>query len=309
MSAYRHNENSLRLDRLEGMRLLQVFGISVAFHLLLWGGYGLGKKYHWSEMFRLPAWLQAIAQPLPKNNPPQKQPQREAAAMFVDVTKLLESTEPPKNTPFYSDRNSIAANKDANKDVTAPKIDGSQTQIAKVEDTPRNKFDQLMPDPPAPKPETKPKVDPGDLTLAKPDRPRTLRDAMLRNQANQRPGQAMKQDAGVQQRGSTAFDVKATGFGAYDRAFIDAVSSRWYALLDSMSYEGYRQGHVKIEFSLNYNGRITDLKIIENTVTESLSLLCRKAIEDPAPFEPWSREMRQAVAEDQRRITFTFYYN
>jgi hypothetical protein len=309
MNGHRHNDQSLRLDRLEGMRLLQVFGISLALHLLLWGGYGLGKKYHWWERLHMPAWLQAITRPAPKKNPPQNPTQRTPAAMFVDVTKLLESTETPKNTPFYSDKNSVAANKDANKITDAPKIDGTQTQMAKVEDTPRKKFDQLMPDPPAPKPQTKPKVDPGDLTLARPDRPRTLRDAMLRNQANQRPGQAMKQDAGVTQRGSTAYDVKATGFGAYDRAFIDAVSSRWYALLDSMSYEGYRQGHVRVEFSLNYNGRITDLKIVENTVTESLSLLCRKAIEDPAPFETWPREMRQAVGEDQRRITFTFYYN
>ena len=119
----------------------------------------------------------------------------------------------------------------------------------------------------------------------------------------------MKQDAGVTQRGSPALDAKATGFGAYDRAFIDAVKSRWYDLLDSMSYEGYRQGHVKIEFSLNYNGRISDLRVLENTVTESLGLLCRKAVEDPAPFEAWPREMRLAVGEDQRRITFTFYYN
>ena len=309
MKAHGHNETSLRLDHLEAIRLLRVFGLSVGLHLFLWGGYGLGIKYHWWERLRLPSWLQTISRPAPKNDPAPNQTRRAPAAIFVDVTKLLESTEPPKDTIFYSDRNSVAANKEANKDVNAPKIDGSQTQVAKVEDVPRKKFDQLMPDPPAPKPQTQPKVDPGDLTLAKPDRPRTLRDAMLRNQANQSPGQAMKQDAGVTQRGSPALDAKATGFGAYDRAFIDAVKFRWYDLLDSMSYEGYRQGHVKIEFSLNYNGRISDLRVLENTVTESLGLLCRKAVEDPAPFEAWSREMRLAVGEDQRRITFTFFYN
>jgi hypothetical protein len=37
--------------------------------------------------------------------------------------------------------------------------------------------------------------------------------------------------------------------------------------------------------------------------------MCQKAIRDPAPFGEWTREMRLAVGEDSRRITFTFYYN
>jgi hypothetical protein len=161
---------------------------------------------------------------------------------------------------------------------------------------------------------------PGDLTLSKPDlnprpdqgeaertRPRTISEAMARNRL---VGQKMKQDDGSKRlRLEASFDTRATPFGVYDRAFIDAVQSRWYDLLDNMSYDGYRRGMVVLQFHLNYDGRITEMKVLEHTVTETLSLLCEKAVSDPSPFDKWSREMRLMVGKDYREIKFTFYYN
>ena len=239
--------------------------------------------------------------------------------MFVDVSALQSVTEVPKETKFYSDKNAVAANPELNLDANLPKLDGKQEQVVKTEDAPRKKFDQLMPDLPKPKPEAeaeaKPKLAPGTMTVAKADlkpqpeksRPRTIKEALL--QKNQMPGQKAKLEGGAQQRPEASYDVKATGFGAYDRAFIDAVSSRWYDLLDSMSYDGYRSGRVVVQFNLNYDGRITEMKLVESTVTETLALLCQKAVLDPSPFDKWPREMRLMIGEDSRRITFTFFYN
>jgi hypothetical protein len=311
---------TLRVDRLELTRLGWALVLSLALHLFLWGAYAVGKKYHLWERLRLPAWVQKLAKAAV---PPQiKQPpvNREPPLMFVDVSQP--ASEPPKETKYYSDQNSIASNPDLNQASNIPKIDGTQEHVPKTEDSARNKF-PLMPDPPKPKDEApedvapKPKLSPGTMTVAKADlkpqpqpertRPRTIKEAML--QRNQLPGQKVKQSGGAQQRPNAGFDVKATGFGAYDRAFIDAVSSRWYDLLDNMSYDAYRPGYVKLEFNLNYDGRITEMKILETTVTETLTLLCQKAVLDPAPFEKWPREMRLMVGEDSRRITFTFFYN
>jgi outer membrane biosynthesis protein TonB len=183
-----------------------------------------------------------------------------------------------------------------------------------------------MPTPPTPDKEPaeearpKPVSSPGDLTLEKPDlnprpdqgeaertRPRTIREAMARNRLT---GQKMKQDGGARkERLEASFDTKASAFGDYDRAFIDAVSERWYDLLDNMSYDGYRRGTVVLQFHLNYDGRITEMKVLENTVTGTLSLLCEKAVSDPSPFDKWSRDMRLMVGKDFREIKFTFYYN
>jgi hypothetical protein len=234
----------------------------------------------------------------------QQQPAR-PMLMFVDVSEAQAVAQEPKDAKRYSDRNSIAANPELNKDLNEPKIDGTQENSPKTEASSQKKFDQLMPDPP------KPKLSPGNMTIAKVDlkkpeekkRPRTIKEAMLQR------GEKAKQDGGALQRPNATYDVKATGFGAYDRAFIDQISDRWYDLLDSMSYDAYRQGKVVVQFVLNYDGRISEMKVVESTVTETLSLLCQKAVLDPAPFDKWPREMRLMVGEDSRRITFTFNYN
>jgi hypothetical protein len=333
MIANRARDFSLRPDRFDLTRLVWALALSVALHLLLWGGYAVGKKFNLWERLPLPAWFQKLTQPVARAKSETKPPlDREPPLIFVDVSSAQATSEAPKDAPFYSDKNSQAANPEPELDTNVPKITGTQPDVPKTEDVERNKFDRLMPDPvpPAPEPEPEPvqvaranpAPPPGDLTLAKPElnprpdtstparpRPRTIREAMAR-QPEQLPGRKLQQEGGVRrQQLVPSFDAKATPFGAYDRAFIDAVSSRWYDLLDNMSYDGYRRGKVVLQFNLNYDGRITEMNVMENTVTEMLSLLCQKAVLDPAPFDKWPREMRLMVGSDHRRITFTFYYH
>ncbi len=104
-----------------------------------------------------------------------------------------------------------------------------------------------------------------------------------------------------------SFDTKATPFGAYDAAFIDAVTSHWYDLLDNRNFTQGRNGKVVLEFDLNYDGRVTDMKIVQNTAGEMLGLICEKAVLDPAPFAPWPSDMRRMMG-DTRNVRFTFYY-
>ena len=307
---------TLRIGRLELSRLGWALVLSLVAHLVFWGGYEMAKRYDLVVKLRLPPWLQRLIAPPPPVTVAQR-PTSEPY-MFIDVSQAQSVAEPPKDAIRYSDRNAIATNPDEAKNLNEPKIDGANNELQKTEDSGRkNKFDQLMPDPPKPEAEAQPKpqLSPGTMTVAKADlrppqekqRPRTIKEALM--QRNQTPGQRSKQDGGATQRPNASFAVKATGFGAYDRAFIDAVSSRWYNLLDNLSYDAYRQGKVVVQFNLNYKGEITDIKVTENTVSEMLSLMCEKAIRDPAPFGEWTREMRLAVGEDSRRITFTFFYN
>ncbi len=297
MTGNRTELATLRPNRLEFTRLGWALALSLVLHLAFWGVYVLGRNIHW------PAWMQKLVQ-TPPVQAKQQQPSR-PPLLFVDVTEAQAVPKEPKDAKHYSDRNSIAANPDLNKELNEPKLDGSQESTPKTDASSQKKFDQLMPDPPKPKPVS------GNMTIAKVDlkppqekkRPRTIKEALLQR------GEQLKQDGGATQRPNASLDVKATGFGAYDRAFIDAVSSRWYDLLDNMSYDAYRQGKVVVQFVLNYDGRITEMKVVESTVTETLSLLCQKAVLDPAPFDKWPREMRLMVGEDSRRITFTFNYN
>jgi hypothetical protein len=329
MTPSRVHEGSLRLDQVELSRLAWAFGISLAIHLFCFGTYELGKKLNVWQAMHLPAWLQRArilaSAPREKAKPPVPQ---EAPLVFIDVTPAAARAVAPKNARFYSNKNSEAANPNADKDTDIPQITGNQTEMAKTEDVHRSQFDKLQPafsarDQAAEQSKPASPTPPGDLVMAKPDarlrpdtgtaeesRPRTIKEAMLRQHRNQLVGERMKQEGGVSRvHLDPGFDVKATPFGQYDAEFIEAVQSRWYDLLDNMSYDGYRRGKVVVEFRLNYNGYITDMKVLDENVGLSLSLMCQKAVSDPAPYDKWPREMRLMVDKDYRDITFTFYYN
>ena len=79
-------------------------------------------------------------------------------------------------------------------------------------------------------------------------------------------------------------------------------------MLDSQKFALDRNGKVTLRFHLNYDGTITDMQIVENTVGDLLGYVCRNAVTDPSPFEPWPSDMRRMVGANFREITFTFYY-
>lgn len=286
----------------------------------------------------------AIIAPPPKPVPlqPVQKTQNQAAEemplVFVEVDPLQAVKEAPKNAKYYSSQNAKAANPDAQVETQQPKIDGNQTHVPKTETTEKPKAFPLQPTPKPPAPvgkdEAKPKGGPkiGDLAMVKPAekpvekpakktedaqvgeppppkrvRPRTLAEAEAQNQSI--PGQKMRQEGGVKERRvSAAFDTKATAFGAYDEAFIDAVSKHWYDLVDEQRNTETRAGRVVLEFNLNSDGRITDMKVIATDVNDLMVYLCQRAILDPAPFEKWPSDMRRIIGSDRREVRFTFYY-
>lgn len=99
----------------------------------------------------------------------------------------------------------------------------------------------------------------------------------------------------------------------YDRAFIETVEKRWYDLVDNnIVFSEYKTGHVTLKFQLYPDGRISSVRVVENTCGEALGLLCQKAVLDLAPYQPWSAEMRELYKKqghDYREINFTFNYN
>ena len=113
--------------------------------------------------------------------------------------------------------------------------------------------------------------------------------------------------SGTQRSGVTAFNVKASPFGAYDLKIVKAVQSRWYALIDKFGvYE--RAGQVTVYFQLLDDGTIVNLEVKQNTVGEFLAGICQKAIADSAPFDPLPDVLRMLFGKEPRDVNFTFYY-
>jgi hypothetical protein len=303
--------DSLRLSSPEMRRLGLALALSLGLHLFAWGGYEAGKQLGWWQQLHLPAWLHLV--PKIKTGPLAVLQNNEEQLTFVEVAQP--TTEAPQNTKYYSSQNSRAADPTkGNKDV--PQLKGKQTEVAKTENVPRPNVNKLQPATPAPQQKLQPAIRPGDLTLGKPKnsqqqeqpRPRTMKQAS-EQQSHRLPGVQMKQEGGTRRPAlSPSFDVKATPFGAYDAAFIEAVTQRWYDLLDSRQFAMDRSGKVTLRFHLNYDGSIVDMKVLGNTVGDVLGYVCQKAVTDPAPFAPWPGDMRRMIGENYREITFTFYY-
>ena len=107
--------------------------------------------------------------------------------------------------------------------------------------------------------------------------------------------------------GIAAFNVAESPFGAYDKAIIRAVQSRWYALIEhNQLYE--RAGQVTLHFNLLPDGSVRALETKENSAGVTLGLFCEKAIVDSAPFEPLPDRLRTLIGSQAREVDFTFYY-
>jgi hypothetical protein len=310
--------DSLRLNRFETKRLAVALALSLAAHFLAWGGYELGKQTGLWQHLHWPARMQAAA----KIKPPPPVQKQDDPTMFLDVDTDQATPDAPKDAKYYSSKNSRAASS-ATGNSNQPKLNGKQTDVPNTKDVPRTPNTKIQPMPEAQRTQEKQEalksfLQTGDLKLAKvdtappknettPEKPRTINQALA--QQHLQPRMAMQQDGGTRRQALVpASDAKATPFGEYDNKFIQAVQDRWYHLLDSQQFAQDRSGKVTLRFHLNYDGSVSDMAVLQNTVGELLCYVCQKAVTDPAPFEAWPSDMRHMVGANFREMTFTFYY-
>ena len=104
----------------------------------------------------------------------------------------------------------------------------------------------------------------------------------------------------------TQIEFKGSAFPQYDRKIVDAVQKRWYELLATVPTQA--SGKVVVEFRLVNDGRVAELRVAEAEVTGVAIELCKRALLDSAPFEPWPSPMREIFPMGRRDVRFTFYY-
>jgi outer membrane biosynthesis protein TonB len=259
------------------------------------------------------------------------QAEQQIPLVFVEVSEAQATPEPPKDAKYYSNKNSRAANQESEKNLEAPKIEGKNPELVKTEDVPQQKPAPLQPTPPKPEPQPPkeerkpPPPEPkADWALAKtepelrkestnkvekPQKPRTVQEARAQLEQKKLPGQRMKLEGGVSLHSKQdALNAKATPFGDYDWALVEAIQSAWYGRLTEQRYASDYRGKVVVTFQLHYDGRITGLSILENTAGSIPSAICEEAITKPVPYNKFPAEMRRVVG-DLRSIQFTFFYD
>ncbi len=142
----------------------------------------------------------------------------------------------------------------------------------------------------------------------KPARPRTLAEA--RKQQGMLVGEKLKQEGGAKRfRIQSTPNLLSTPFGDYDAKVIQAIQQRWFSILGAMPTARNARGKVVLKFDMRPDGSVTDLDIVEDTVGVIQSLVCQKAISEPAPFGPWPDDMKRMIGTDRREVRFSFFYN
>jgi hypothetical protein len=90
----------------------------------------------------------------------------------------------------------------------------------------------------------------------------------------------------------------------YDDDFRSSIQKNWEALLHGKN----RAGKIVLEFHLTFDGHITDMKVIQDSVGNGQALICEKAVLAPIPYPPWPADMVHMVGANYRVCTFTFNY-
>ena len=325
--------SSLRHGRSETRRLEWAIVLSLILHLTCWGGYELGKRMGWWDHWPVMGWLQKVMHLTPPKPPkPVPPPVVEQVPQLQFLEVAQPDAEPPKNAKYYSNNNSHAANPDPQHDQDTPKLNGQQTDVAKTETSRRSQLSPTPPEPTAhpakeqtqpaqPQPaQPQPTLKAGDLSQGKPEdaqqqpeppqppRPRTLKEAMAHD-PNHVAGVEMRQEGGAHRTAlMPAFDAQATAFGDYDAKLVQAVTQKWYDLLDSQGFARDRTGRVTLHFNLHDDGSITEVTQLDNTVGPLYGYMCQQALTEPAPYAKWPEEMRREIGRNVREMTFTFFY-
>ncbi|MBM3834445.1 MAG: hypothetical protein FJ403_14480 [Verrucomicrobia bacterium] len=334
----REDQIKARLHRLALHPVSRAFALSLAFHGLVFGAIEAGYRIGWWDqtLFSTAAKTTKLNQQLSDQQKDQSSATREIPIVFIEVDPALAATKPPEQTKYYSSHSSRAANREAQKDADIPKITGTQDKVPKTLEHARSEPMPLQPAPPVEQPAreseqpSRPKsaAEPGETVSAKPSddakinkepsrwateqpppqrRPRRLDELKIAQATS--PGEKMKQDGGVRRYTVEGLDVKATPFGSYDAKVVEAIRQCWYDMLDGRDFVRNESGKVVLTFRLNSDGSVSRLNVAESDVSMILSIICQRAVREPAPFGPWPNDMRRLIGADYREVRFTFHYN
>jgi TonB family protein len=94
----------------------------------------------------------------------------------------------------------------------------------------------------------------------------------------------------------------------YDAVIFDTIQKKWHDILDKQKFTEDRSGKVVVQFHLNPNGSVSDLKLLRNDVGEVFGYDCEEAVYKASPFNPWPPEVDELIGKNFREITFTFNY-
>jgi hypothetical protein len=122
-----------------------------------------------------------------------------------------------------------------------------------------------------------------------------------------RPAILENRPTGVSNAGVIGVDAHFSQFGDYLQELVDIVQIQWERILTSSSIAPKPTTHVLISFRITSNGEIAEILKVEGDAGEYGEKAALSAIQERAPYRPWTKEMVAILGNDQV-ISFNFYY-
>jgi TonB family protein len=117
-------------------------------------------------------------------------------------------------------------------------------------------------------------------------------------------GNAGGGDRGFAEQGPLSFETQWYDWGDYAQSMVSRIRVNWYANMPQLIRTGIA-GVVTIRFTIQRDGRLTDVMILKSSGHPPYDFAARKAIELSSPLNPLPKDF----PNPNERVTAMFYYN
>jgi TonB family protein len=111
-------------------------------------------------------------------------------------------------------------------------------------------------------------------------------------------------EEGSAETGPLSFETQWYDWGPYAQAMVSKIRVNWYANMPQIIRTGMK-GVVTIRFTIQRDGRITDITVLKTSGVPPYDFAARKAIELSSPLNPLPKDF----PNPDERVTAMFYYN
>jgi len=117
-------------------------------------------------------------------------------------------------------------------------------------------------------------------------------------------GEAGGGDKGYAEQGPLSFETQWYDWGDYAQSMVSRIRVNWYANMPQLIRTGI-QGVATIRFTIQRDGRITDIQVLKSSGHPPYDFAARKALELSSPLNPLPADFPNSY----ERVTAMFYYN
>jgi TonB family protein len=329
-------------DKKQGRKLGFAILVSIILHLAI--GFSLAA---FGNVFTPPAPVGDEPPELTLMDLSTPPPAVEKNVPFIETEASKETAEKPKQQSFESNANSLAASeRPATGDLPLPSQDGKDKPGLDLEtrnyslplegSTPQP---QQTP-PPEKKPSEPPKPSPTPASTAEPDQLAMLKSTPpppikapeeteptptpevapattpVPRPQPEKPAsnyQAQKQQTRIQgsisTHGPSSVNALGTPLGRYQKQMYDAVGARWYQYMERRR-DVIGIGTARLSFSIDRSGRVTNLRVLENSANEAFASVCLQSVQE-LKLPPIPEDVASTLPSEglQAELTFISYAN